>query len=156
MTNPATPLEVTPAEPVTSPMEILGKVLKDASQVIFLEGHVPNVMTGMKIYGLDIPRVNREDIENFVRASGNRQVAEKLDLISKKNREDYTHFGHEDIINYSITTDEYAYRASYTMNGGGTQLLIRRIPKHVPATEFRTSPYKALAEEASINDILER
>lgn len=154
MTNP-TPLEGTVANPVTSPMETLTKVLKDANSVIFLEGHVPNVMAGMKVYGLDMPRPTREDIENFVRASGNRQVNEKIDLISKKSREDYTRFGQWDIINYSISTEDFAYRGTYKMSSSGAELVIRRIPKHAPATEFRTNPRQALDAESPASKLLE-
>lgn len=116
-----------------SAAKILTGALKNASTVIFLEGHVPNVMAGMKVYGLDIPRATREDIENFVRASSNRQVVEKLNLISQKSREDYTRFGQWDIITYSITlSGEYAYRGTYKMSSNGAELVIRRIPKHTP------------------------
>lgn len=118
---------------VSSAGKILAGALKDANSVIFLEGHVPNVMSGMKVYGLDIPRATREDIENFVRASGNRQVVEKLNLISQKSREDYTRFGQWDIITYSISlSDEFAYRGTYKMSSNGAELVIRRIPKHTP------------------------
>lgn len=140
---------------VSSATEILREVLKDASQVIFLEGKVPHVQTKMKVHRLDIPEVTREDIENFVRASGNRQVNEKIDLISKKSREDYTRFGQQDIINYSIGA-EFAYRGTYRMSSHGAELVIRRIPRHAPATEFRTSPGQALDAESTTSQPEER
>jgi hypothetical protein len=142
---------------VSSAGKILTGALKNATQVIFMEGHVPNVMAGMKVYGLDAPRATREDIENFVRSSGNRQVVEKLNLISQKSREDYTRFGQWDIINYSITTDEFAYRGSYKMSSNGAELVIRRIPQHAPIIlpEPPVSPGNQLDAESPTNQLRE-
>lgn len=157
MTNSTAPTEGTIAEPVASPMEVLAKALKDASQVIFLEGHVPNVMAGMKIRGLNMSRPTREDIENFVRASGSKPVVEKLDLISQKSREDYTRFGQWDILNYSIKTDEFSYRASYRMSQSGAELIIRRIPVHTPlhTSDDSVSPGNQLDAESPAYKLLE-
>jgi Tfp pilus assembly ATPase PilU len=119
----------------SSAAEVLQKVLKDANSVIFMEGHVPNAMSKMKVYGLDLPRATREDIDNFVRASGSDEVKEKINLISQKRTEDYPDFGRgqEDVINYSISiAGEFAYRGTYRRSKNGTQLVIRRIPKHTP------------------------
>lgn len=137
-----------------SAAKILTGALKNASTVIFTEGHVPNAMTEMKVYGLDIPRVTREDIENFVRASGNSKVAAKLDLISQKSREDYARFGQWDIINYSISlSSEFAYRGTYKMSHNGAELVIRRIPKHTPLgySNDAVSPNKQLDAESPTN-----
>lgn len=139
------------SDSIDSAGKILAGALKDANSVIFMEGHVPNVMAGMKVYGLNIPRATREDIENFVRASGNSQVVEKLDLISKKNREDYTGFGQGDAINYSISlSGEFAYRGTYRMSSNGAELVIRRIPKHTPlhTSDDSVSPGKHLDAES--------
>lgn len=146
------------SDSVSSAGKILAGALKDANSVIFLEGHVPNVMAGMKVYGLDIPRATREDIENFVRASGNRQVVEKLNLISQKSREDYTRFGQWDIINYSISlSGEFAYRGTYRMSSNGAELVIRRIPKHTPlhTSDGSVSPAKQLDAESPASKLLE-
>lgn len=120
---------------VSSATEVLNHLLKDANSVIFMEGHVPNAMSKMKVYGLDLPRATREDIENFVRVSGNNDVKEKLNLISQKRTEDYPDFGpgQEDVLNYSISiAGEFAYRGTYRRSKNGTQLVIRRIPRHTP------------------------
>jgi hypothetical protein len=143
---------------VKSAGEILAGALKDANSVIFMEGHVPNVMAGMKVYGLDTPRATREDIENFVRASSNRQVVEKLNLISQKSREDYTRFGQWDIITYSITlSGEYAYRGTYKMSSNGAELVIRRIPKHTPLgySDDAVSSGKSSEAESPASKLLE-
>lgn len=146
------------SDSVTSAGELLTGALKNATQVIFLEGHVPNVMAGMKIRGLNMPRPTREDIENFVRASGSKPVVEKLDLISQKSREDYTRFGQWDIINYSIKTDEFSYRASYRMSQSGAELIIRRIPTHTPlhTSDDSVSPGNQLDAESPTNQLPER
>lgn len=158
MTNSPAHTEGILAEPVASPMEVLAKVLKDASQVIFLEGHVPNVMAGMKVRGLNMPRPTRADIENFVRASASKPVVEKLNLISQKSREDYTRFGQWDILDYSIKTDEFSYRASYRMSQNGAELIIRRIPNHTPlhTPDDSVSPGNQLDAESPAQKLLER
>ena len=111
-----------------SDTNVIGAVMRNTTDAIFTEGSIPYAVAGGRISPINAPRVSREDIENFIRATAPADKVAQLEIIAAKTREDYQTSYSWDTIQYSLNSGEYFYRCHYSTSMGGSTLTIRRIP----------------------------